>query len=72
MTTLATVLGVLPIALALGAGGESRASMGIAVIGGLVFGSALTLFVIPALYVLLYLRRAARPAATFAPAEVGG
>jgi multidrug efflux pump len=53
MTTLATVLGILPIALALGAGSESRMSMGIAVIGGLVFGSALTLFVIPAMYVLL-------------------
>jgi multidrug efflux pump len=53
MTTLATVLGILPIALALGAGAESRVSMGIAVIGGLMFGSALTLFVIPAMYVLL-------------------
>jgi multidrug efflux pump len=53
MTTLATVLGILPIALALGAGAESRVSMGIAVIGGLTFGSALTLYVIPAMYVLL-------------------
>ena len=53
MTTLATVLGILPIALAIGAGAESRVSMGIAVIGGLVCGSALTLFVIPAMYVLL-------------------
>jgi len=54
MTTLATVLGILPIALALGAGSESRVSMGIAVIGGLVFGSVLTLYVIPAMYVLLH------------------
>ena len=53
MTSLATVLGILPIALALGAGAESRVSMGIAVIGGLVCGSALTLYVIPAMYVLL-------------------
>lgn len=53
MTTLATVLGILPIALALGAGSESRVSMGIAVIGGLLLGSALTLYVIPAMYVLL-------------------
>jgi multidrug efflux pump len=53
MTTLATVLGIVPIALALGAGAESRISMGIAVIGGLVCGGALTLFVIPAMYVLL-------------------
>jgi len=60
MTTLATVLGVLPIALALGAGGESRASMGIAVVGGLVSGGALTLFVIPPLYVLIYRRELPR------------
>jgi multidrug efflux pump subunit AcrB len=53
MTSLATVLGILPIALAMGAGAESRVSMGVAVIGGLVFGSALTLYVIPAMYVLL-------------------
>jgi multidrug efflux pump len=59
MTTLATILGILPIALALGAGSESRVSMGIAVIGGLVFGGALTLFVIPAMYVLLTGRRQA-------------
>jgi hydrophobe/amphiphile efflux-1 (HAE1) family protein len=54
MTTLATVLGILPIALALGAGAESRMSMGIAVIGGLLCGGALTLFVIPAMYVMLH------------------
>lgn len=53
MTTLATILGILPIALALGAGAESRVSMGIAVIGGLVVGGVMTLFVIPAMYVLL-------------------
>jgi hydrophobe/amphiphile efflux-1 (HAE1) family protein len=57
MTTLATVLGILPIALAFGAGAESRMSMGIAVIGGLVCGGALTLFVIPAMYVLMHRRR---------------
>ena len=58
MTTLATILGTLPIALALGAGAESRISMGIAVIGGLVCGGALTLFVIPAMYVLVNRRGA--------------
>jgi multidrug efflux pump len=52
MTTLATALGIAPIALAFGAGAESRISMGIAVIGGLLCGGALTLFVIPAIYVL--------------------
>jgi len=50
MTSLATILGTLPIALALGAGSESRVSMGIAVIGGLAFSTILTLFVIPAVY----------------------
>jgi multidrug efflux pump len=53
MTSLSTVLGILPIALALGAGSESRVSMGIAVIGGLIFSTMLTLFVIPAIYVYL-------------------
>ena len=50
MTGLSTILGILPIALALGAGSESRVSMGIAVIGGLIFAGALTLYLIPAIY----------------------
>ncbi len=50
MTSLSTILGILPIALALGAGSESRVSMGIAVIGGLVLSTFLTLFIIPAFY----------------------
>ncbi len=50
MTSLSTILGILPIALALGAGSESRVSMGIAVIGGMMFATILTLYVIPAIY----------------------
>jgi len=50
MTSLATVLGALPIALALGAGAKSRVSMGIVIICGLLFALILTLYVIPALY----------------------
>jgi multidrug efflux pump len=50
MTALSTILGILPIALALGAGSESRIPMGIAVIGGLMLGTLLTLFVVPAVY----------------------
>ena len=50
MTSIATMLGALPIALALGAGSASRVSMGIVVIGGLLFSLVLTLFVIPAVY----------------------
>lgn len=50
MTSLSTILGVLPIALALGSGSESRVSMGIAVIGGMLFATILTLVVIPIVY----------------------
>jgi len=53
MTSLSTILGILPIALALGAGSESRVSMGIAIIGGLIFATVLTLYVIPAIYTYL-------------------
>jgi len=50
MTSFSTILGTLPIALALGAGSGSRVSMGIAVIGGLIFSTILTLYVIPGIY----------------------
>jgi multidrug efflux pump len=50
MTSLSTVLGTLPIALALGAGAESRVPMGVAIIGGLLVGTVLTLYVVPAMY----------------------
>lgn len=50
MTSLCTVLGILPIALALGAGSQSRVSMGIAVVGGMLFATTLTLYIIPAVY----------------------
>ncbi len=53
MTTISTIFGVLPIALAVGAGSQSRIPLGIAVIGGLIVGSILTLFVIPAAYLSL-------------------
>ena len=50
MTSLTTILAFVPVALALGAGAESRKSMGIAVIGGMLFSTILTLYVIPAIY----------------------
>ncbi|MFN4081247.1 MAG: efflux RND transporter permease subunit [Saprospiraceae bacterium] len=53
MTTLATVLGALPIALAFGAAATSRIPLGMVVVGGMLFSLALTLFVIPAMYLYL-------------------
>ncbi|MBP1654230.1 MAG: acriflavin resistance protein [Bacteroidetes bacterium] len=50
MTALSTILGTLPIALALGAGSETRVPMGIAVVGGLIVATGLTLYIIPAVY----------------------
>ena len=50
MTTLATTLGALPIALAFGSAGKSRIPLGIVIVGGMLFALVLTLFVVPALY----------------------
>ena len=60
MTSLATVFGVLPIALALGAAAKSRMSIGIVIIGGLLFSLGLTLYVIPALYTYLSTEKKSR------------
>lgn len=53
MTSLATILGALPIALALGDASTSRIPMGISIVGGLAFSLILTLFVIPGLYIYI-------------------
>jgi multidrug efflux pump len=53
MTSLSTILGTLPIALSLGAGAQSRVPMGIAIVGGLIFSTVLTLYVIPAMYTFI-------------------
>jgi multidrug efflux pump len=60
MTTLATALGALPIALALGSAGKSRIPLGVVIIGGLMFSLVLTLFVVPSLYA--YISRKKRTA----------
>ena len=66
MTTLTTVLGLLPLALGLGEGAEMRAPMAITVIGGLITSTLLTLVVIPVMYSLVDVRKteADRAAAT--------
>jgi len=63
MTTGAMVLGALPLALATGAGAESRMQIGWVIVGGLSFGTLLTLFVVPVAYTLLVRRGRAAHAA---------
>jgi len=53
MTALSTIVGILPIAVGAGAGGEARAPLGVAVVGGMFFSTLLTFFVVPASYVTL-------------------
>jgi multidrug efflux pump len=53
MTSFATVFGILPIAIGFGAGAESRRPLGIAVVGGLVFSTFLTLLLVPSVYTIL-------------------
>jgi multidrug efflux pump len=62
MTSLATALGALPIALSFGAAAQSRVPLGIVIVGGIVFSLILTLFVIPAMYSFLSLRKPTNPA----------
>ncbi|MEP7208351.1 MAG: efflux RND transporter permease subunit, partial [Casimicrobiaceae bacterium] len=62
MTTGAMVLGALPLALAVGAGAESRTQIGWVIVGGMAFGTLLTLFVVPTAYTLLAGRRADKDA----------
>jgi multidrug efflux pump len=53
MTTGAMVLGAVPLALAVGAGAESRRQIGWVIVGGLLVGTLFTLYVVPAVYVIV-------------------
>jgi multidrug efflux pump len=53
MTSIATAFGAVPLAIATGAGAESRQAIGVAIIGGVLFATILTLFVVPAIYCLV-------------------
>ena len=68
MTTLATVLGAVPLAIATGAGAESRSAIGWVIVGGMSFGTLFTLFVIPVAYTFIVGDRKLIPAET--PATV--
>lgn len=61
MTTLATTLGALPIALAIGSAGKSRIPLGIVIIGGMLFALVLTLFVVPAMYSFMSYKKKVDP-----------
>jgi multidrug efflux pump len=67
MTTGAMVLGAIPLALAHGAGAESRKPIGWVIVGGLLLGTLLTLFVVPTVYTLLARRHREPEAAAGEP-----
>jgi multidrug efflux pump subunit AcrB len=75
MTSVATIMGAMPIALGLGAGSISRRPLGYAIIGGLLFSTILTLYLVPVVYVVLdavkakVTSRSSKPATTLEPAE---
>ena len=78
MTTMAALMGTLPIAIGFGSGAESRQPLGLAVVGGLAFSQLITLYVTPVVYTYLdaiktrRARRASAPARSMEPVPVMG
>jgi HAE1 family hydrophobic/amphiphilic exporter-1 len=71
MTTMAALMGTLPIALGAGAGAESRRPLGVAVVGGLAFSQIITLYITPVIYTYLdSLQKRLSRARSAAPAAV--
>jgi multidrug efflux pump subunit AcrB len=60
MTALAMIIGMVPMALGVGEGGEQNAPLGRAVIGGLLFATVATLFFVPSVFAIFHSRREAR------------
>lgn len=71
MTALAPVAGLMPSALKLGGGSKASAPLARAAVGGLVVSTAVTLFLVPCVYELVYARRRGRPAAAGAGSGLG-
>jgi multidrug efflux pump subunit AcrB len=67
MTALAMIIGMVPMAVGLGEGGEQNAPLGRAVIGGLVFATFATLFFVPCVFSMIHGRRARRSAQQGSP-----
>jgi multidrug efflux pump subunit AcrB len=66
MTALAMIIGMTPMALAIGEGGEQNAPLGRAVIGGLLFGTTASLFLVPVIFCIVH----ARPGRVVTPASI--
>jgi multidrug efflux pump len=71
MTSVSTIMGALPVALGLGAGSTSRRPLGYAIVGGILFSTILTLYVVPVVYLLMdrATQRVAHRSSQLAPAE---